>query len=46
MKNGHVVLGYISGKMSAHYIRNLPGGKVKVELTSYNLSRARIVIRA
>ena len=46
LENGHVVLGYISGKMRMHYIRILPGDKVTVELTPYDLSRARIVFRA
>jgi len=46
LENGHVVLGYISGKMSMHYIRILPGDKVTVELTPYDLTRARIVYRA
>ena len=43
---GHVVLSHISGKMRMHYIRILPGDKVTVELTPYDLSRARIVYRA
>jgi translation initiation factor IF-1 len=46
LKNGHGVLGHISGKMRTHYIRILPGDKVTVELTPYDLSRARIVFRA
>ena len=46
LENGHVVLGFISGKMRMHYIRILPGDKVTVELTPYDLSRARIVFRA
>ncbi|MBV2207118.1 MAG: translation initiation factor IF-1 [Pseudomonas sp.] len=46
LENGHVVLGHISGKMRMHYIRILPGDKVKVELTPYDLTRARIVFRA
>ena len=46
LENGHVVLGYISGKMRMHYIRILPGDKVTVELTPYDLSRARITYRA
>lgn len=46
LENDHVVLGYISGKMRMHYIRILPGDKVTVELTPYDLSRARIVFRA
>ena len=46
LENGHVVLGFISGKMRKHYIRILPGDKVTVQLTPYDLSRARIVFRA
>jgi translation initiation factor IF-1 len=46
LENGHVVLGYISGKMRMHYIRILPGDKVTVEMTPYYLSRARITFRA
>ncbi|WP_153109493.1 translation initiation factor IF-1 [Propionivibrio limicola] len=46
LDNGHVVLGFISGKMRMHYIRILPGDKVTVQLTPYDLSRARIVFRA
>ena len=46
LENGHVDLGHISGKMRMHYIRILPGDKVTVQLTPYDLSRARIVFRA
>lgn len=46
LENGHVVLGFISGKMRMHYIRILPGDKVTVQLTPYDLSKARIVFRA
>ncbi|MBN9463602.1 MAG: translation initiation factor IF-1 [Burkholderiales bacterium] len=46
LENGHMVLGHISGKMRMHYIRILPGDKVTVELTPYDLSRARIVFRS
>ncbi len=46
LENGHLVLGHISGKMRMHYIRILPGDKVTVELTPYDLTRARIVFRA
>ena len=46
LKNKHVMLDHISGKMRMHYIRILPGDKVTVELTPYDLSRARIVFRA
>ncbi len=46
LEHGHVVLGHISGKMRMHYIRILPGDKVTVELTPYDLSRGRIIFRA
>jgi translation initiation factor IF-1 len=46
LENGHMVLGHISGKMRMHYIRILPGDKVTVELTPYDLTRGRIVFRA
>jgi translation initiation factor IF-1 len=46
LENGHIVLAHISGKMRMHYIRILPGDKVKVELTPYDLTRARIVFRS
>ena len=46
MENGHKILAHISGKMRMHYIRILPGDKVTVELTPYDLSRARRVFRA
>ncbi|BCL74287.1 translation initiation factor IF-1 [Jeongeupia sp. HS-3] len=46
LENGHVVLGHISGKMRKHYIRILPGDKVTLELTPYDLTKARIVFRA
>ena len=45
LENGHKVLAHISGKMRMHYIRILPGDKVQVELTPYDLSRGRIVYR-
>lgn len=45
LENGHMVLGFISGKMRMHYIHILPGDKVTVQLTPYDLSRARIVFR-
>lgn len=45
LENDHVVLGYISGKMRMHYIRLLPGDKVTVEITPYDLSKARIIFR-
>ena len=45
LPNGHVVLAHISGKMRLHYIRILPGDKVTVELSPYDLTRGRIVYR-
>ena len=45
LENGHKVLSHISGKMRMHYIRILPGDKVQVELTPYDLSRGRITYR-
>ena len=46
LENGHVVLGHISGKMRMHYIRILPGDKVTVQLTPYDLSKGRITFRS
>lgn len=46
LDNGHIVLGHISGKMRMHYIRILPGDKVTVQLTPYDLTKGRIVFRA
>jgi translation initiation factor IF-1 len=45
LENGHEVLAHISGKMRMHYIRILPGDRVKVELSPYDLSRGRITYR-
>ena len=45
LDNGHNVLGYISGKMRMNYIRILPGDKVKLELSPYDLDRGRITYR-
>ncbi len=45
LENGHNVLAHISGKMRMHYIRILPGDRVQVELTPYDLSRGRITYR-
>ena len=46
LDNGHKVLAHISGKMRMHYIKILPGDKVTVDLTPYDLTRARIIFRA
>ena|SRR5687768_12310691 len=45
LDNGHRILGHISGKMRKHYIRILPGDRVKVELSAYDLTRGRIIYR-
>ncbi|CBG40291.1 translation initiation factor IF-1 [Helicobacter mustelae] len=45
LENGHVVLCHISGKMRMHYIKILPGDKVKIELTPYSLDKGRITFR-
>jgi len=46
LENDHVILGYISGKMRMNYIRILPGDKVTVEISPYDLSKGRITFRA
>ena len=45
LPNGHEVLAHISGKIRMHYIRVLPGDKVLIELSPYDLSRGRITYR-
>jgi translation initiation factor IF-1 len=45
LENGHTVLAHISGKMRKHFIRILPGDRVRVELSPYDLTRGRIVYR-
>ena len=45
LENGHEILATISGKMRMHYIRILPGDKVAVEISPYDLSRGRITFR-
>ena len=45
LENGHEVLAHISGKMRKHFIRILPGDKVLVELSPYDLTRGRIIYR-
>ncbi len=45
LENGHQVLAHISGKMRMHFIKILPGDKVTLELSPYDLSRGRIVYR-
>ncbi len=46
LDNGHKVLAHISGKMRMHYIRILPGDRVTVELSPYDLTRGRVIYRA
>lgn len=46
LENGHTILGHISGKMRMHYIRILPGDRVTVQLTPYDLTKGRIVFRS
>jgi translation initiation factor IF-1 len=45
LDNGHKVLAHISGKMRMHYIKLLPGDKVKLEMSPYDLTKARITYR-
>ena len=45
LENGHEIITHISGKMRMHYIKILPGDKVKVEMSPYDLSKGRIVFR-
>lgn len=46
LQNGHTIVAHISGKMRKHYIRLVPGDRVEVELTPYDLTKGRIVFRA
>lgn len=45
LENGHKVLAHISGKMRMHFIKILPGDKVTIELSPYDLTRGRIIYR-
>ncbi len=45
LDNGHIVTAHISGKMRLHYIKLLPGDKVKLEMSPYDLSKGRITFR-
>jgi translation initiation factor IF-1 len=45
LENGHEVLAHISGKMRMHYIRILPGDRVKLEMSPYDLTKGRITFR-
>ncbi len=46
LDNGHVILAHISGKMRMNFIRILPGDKVKLEISPYDLTRGRIIYRS
>ena len=45
LESGHVIIAHISGKMRQHYIKILPGDRVKVEMSPYDLTRGRISFR-
>ena len=45
LQNGHIIMAHLSGKMRKHFIRILPGDKVRVEMTPYDLNRGRIIFR-
>ena len=45
LANGHKIIAHISGKMRMHYIKILPGDKVRVEISPYDLSKGRIIYR-
>jgi len=45
LENGHLILAHLSGKMRKHYIRIVPGDRVKVALSPYDLTRGRIIYR-
>jgi translation initiation factor IF-1 len=45
LENGHIIIAHISGKMRMHYIKILPGDKVKIEMSPYDLTKGRITFR-
>jgi translation initiation factor IF-1 len=45
LENGHIIVAHISGKMRMHYIKILPGDKVKVDISPYDLTKGRITFR-
>jgi translation initiation factor IF-1 len=45
LENGHQIIAHVAGKMRKHYIRLVPGDRVKVELTPYDLTKGRITFR-
>jgi len=46
LSNGHIITAYISGKLRLHYIKIIPGDKVKLEMSPYDLTKGRIVWRS
>ncbi len=46
LSNGHVITAYISGKLRMHYIKIIPGDKVKLEMSPYDLTKGRIIWRS
>ncbi len=45
LENGHIIIAHISGKMRMHYIKILPGDKVRIEMSPYDLTKGRITFR-
>jgi translation initiation factor IF-1 len=45
LENGHIILAHISGKMRMHYIKIIPGDRVSLEMTPYDLTKGRIIYR-
>ena len=45
LENGHIITAHISGKMRMHYIRILPGDKIRLEMSPYDLTKGRIIFR-
>lgn len=45
LENGHIITAHISGKMRMHYIKILPGDKVRLEMSPYDLTKGRIIFR-
>jgi translation initiation factor IF-1 len=45
LENGHIIMAHISGKMRMHYIKILPGDRVKLEMSPYDLTKGRITFR-
>ena len=46
LSNGHIITAYISGKLRMHYIKIIPGDKVKLEMSPYDLTKGRIIWRS